>query len=149
MFLWQIWAREMISWDTLCPPEKKCPICLIWIYTILSIYFPFIPLSLTWVALVGITKSEGKTIINPKKSTTSPRHAADYSSVLYFGGYEERRWGGGAQGKMLPWRILCDRSFQFACLSLCKMWDMRDINTLPRYPCLHLSPALSHVVILW
>lgn len=140
----------MITWDILCPPEKNCPISLIWIFFYMFYLFSWpkllIPPSLTLRAWVGITKTGEKLLLTHKwKNGEEHESPLPILQIIFqFFTLTER----GAWGKILPWRILCDRSFQFACLSLCKMWDMRDINTLPRYPCLHPSPILPHVVPL-
>lgn len=121
--------------ETYCVPLRRS-VLFIWSQIIsyfLFIFWPklLIPPSLTLRAWVGFTKTGEKLLLTHGNPWVLC--AADYFSVFSL-------WGKGAQGRKLPWRILCDRSFQFVCLSLCKTWDMRDINTLPRYPCPHPSP---------
>lgn len=153
MFPWRIYlAWEMITLDILCPFEGKK------MYSFFDFYL-FFPAQAFDFPKPDMTRLSWnyhdwrKTIINPWKSKKT-NAAAAYFYLFYFcfcffclfffrgarGWCAARRCRGG---------FCVTEAFSSPVYHFCKMWDMGDINTLPRYPCPHPPPISPHMGFLW
>lgn len=105
--------RHIVSlWEKLSYFFDRNSFFFFFFFTFYLLLWPklLIPSSLTQRVWVGITKTGEKLLLTHENPIPSMLQLI-FLFFLLWGG--KRVWG-----KMLPWRILCDRSFQFACLSL-------------------------------
>lgn len=127
----------MCPWQICSAWEKinlDCPTSLISTLFILSIYFPGPSFSfpqawhygLEWKLHIRLEKKRLWTHENPRVAFMLPL-------IFLFCCFGERCYG----ERCCCWEICVTEAFSWPVYHFCKMWDMRDINTLPRYPCLH------------